>query len=851
MASVLLFLAGLLAAPAAAGELPDTLRELEIAVLDAEGDRAELSGKVRLEAGFASEVREKQLFEDALYAYLLEDWPEAAIRFHVLANLGTTDGVLLQDSEWYLADSLYQMGFIEMSAREFTAVAGDSSHPFRDDALERLLLLYAEHGPAEAFERTYQRALAEQRLRVNTRLTYTLGKSRYLLGHVDEALPVFERVPATSEWFVRAQYFAGVCEIRLGRLEAAKARFQQIADDELSNPFEQWAQDLSQLAVARLLIELGEPEEASLWYLRVRADSPVIDEARQEIAWAWIRAEQPLAALDALERFRRAHPDHPAVGESRVLTGHVYFDETLYHQAEQEYFVVADDMGRIRRAVQSIDIHDEATKRLFADLEAFPLAGLGEEDDGLKRVEELEGAEPEVELPTEGAVGAPDIDPALLTEDPDLRSPPGVSRQVVTPSDPLRKARRQARRARRKADRLARKARRRGEEPESLDGDDTVGTDGLADAAGRGASDLAEVTDSQGLDGEDESEDDEELPLPDWAHSRVPRWAMQRIAGSGAFAESLAVERELERQREELEICDQMVREITAVLGTSPVLGRYQEYRRDADRQIDRLVALGLASSSIELNLLAKQRETSRTEMTELRLRHQSISERALRAAGDRELRTAEVALARADQRSLRAELAELGPWRAASEQAEQLAVIEDEIRRLEKLRREVAVPEGVVADLQNLRADLRNQRAKVDPLVDFRPFDRLNAELDVALDGVATLREVIAREENAARIPIEQVLSTEVRRLETLATDHAATRQHGAELWAALGARGLSEVVTWFVDLESDADAGVVDIAWNRLIALRELSENDTKQRERTEQFDDRTFEALRARLQ
>jgi tetratricopeptide (TPR) repeat protein len=822
MAFFLLFLCALATAPARAGESPDSLRELEGAVLALEADRVVLAEKVRNEAGFSSEVREKRLFEDALYAYFLEDWQRAAMGFHVLVNLGTTDGVLLQDSEWYLADSLYQLGFIEMAADEFTAVAGDARHPFRDDALERLLLLYAEHGPPEAFERTYARGRAEQRLRTNTRLTYTLGRARYVRGDVEQALGVFEQVPPASGWYVRAQYHAGVCELRLGRVLAARKRFESLSELEVETPFERWAQDLSQLAVARVLLELDDPDAASLWYLRVRPDSPVIAEARQEIAWAWIRADEPLAALDALERFRRVHPEDPGVGRTRVLTGHVFFDQALYEQAEEQYAVVADDMGRIRRAIQGIDIHDEATKRLFADLDAFPLAGTGGLDLELKQVEALES--PLSEPALERGEPVSQLDPALLTD----RSRAG------------RKARRQARRLRRQADRAARRAIRRGEDPRARPTD----SDGLADSGGD-AADLALL--DPGFE-----PDEDELPLPEWANSDVPRWAMERIATSGQFAEALAVERELERQADELVECDTMVREITAVLGTSPVLGRYQEYRRDADRQIDATLALALASTSIELDLLARQRQTSRAEMTALRLRHQSISERALRAAGDRELRTAEVALARAEQRRIRSELAAEGPWSSIDDADRQaLKGVEDEIRRLEALRRSVAVPEGVVADLQNLRADLRNQRERVDPLIDFRPFDRINAELDVGLDSVADLRAVIGREENAARIPIEQVLSTEVRRLEAMAVDHRRVQDDGARLWAALGSRGLEAVVAWFVELEEDADAGVVDIAWNRLIALRDRTETNRSDREQDAGYDSQTFEALRARLQ
>jgi len=660
----------LLAWTALAAEPPGNLRGLELAVTAADGRRAELSAKVRKEAGFSSDIRARNLFEDALFAYMLEDWDRAAMGFQVLVNLGTTDGPLLSDSEWYLADSLYELGFVEMAAAEFLTVANDRSHPFRDDALRRLVLLYAEYGPPEAFQQTYEWALREQRIHVDTELTYTLGKAWYALGDRAAASRSFGQVPEGSEAYARAQYWMGVNALRDGDLAQAERRFRGVAELRPDAEDERWAVDLARLAVARVLFERREFAESAAWYQRVPDGSPVIEQAREEVAWAWLGAGEHLGALDSLERFRRLQPLHPDVGRTRLLTGHVYFQQGLLAQAETAYEDVSVELSAIRQRVEGLDLEAEQTKALLSDLDRY---------------------EPSEQLPQ--------------------------------------------------------------------------------------------------------------------------RWALERVAQLSGVDESLAAERELARQREELDACAELVIELSSILDASTTIGRYQQYRRQADAQSDALFDLALVGIGLELDRLNRVRGVPRSRVEQLRDRGDALAGRVQRAAGDREAWRSEAPGIRDERRE------------SAEERAAQRA------------------------ELRALRAGLATERSG-EGGVDWARFDAVQGEIAASLDGMAAIRERVGVEEDAARAPIETVLATEIERLAMIERDHAITTERAVVLWRALGAAGVAEVAEWLRSAERDAGAGLADIEWNRLMDLGDERESTEKAAQRRADQIEATYEIMRLRL-
>ena len=87
-----------------------------------------------------------------MYLFLVGDYAMAAEGFFSLVTLAAlTDAGLHRDAEWYLAESLFQMGNSSTAEARYLVIAQDDTHPFRDDAVRRLLELYALTGQTEQF----------------------------------------------------------------------------------------------------------------------------------------------------------------------------------------------------------------------------------------------------------------------------------------------------------------------------------------------------------------------------------------------------------------------------------------------------------------------------------------------------------------------------------------------------------------------------------------------------------------------------------------------------------------------------------------------------------------------------
>ena len=68
--------------------------------------------------------------------------------------------------------------------------------------------------------------------------------------------------------------------------------------------------DLSALAVARIHYELGEYNKATEYYNRIDGDSVYFADALYEVIWTFIEQEDYRAALEAVEIFLIAFPEH-------------------------------------------------------------------------------------------------------------------------------------------------------------------------------------------------------------------------------------------------------------------------------------------------------------------------------------------------------------------------------------------------------------------------------------------------------------------------------------------------------------------------------------------------------------
>ena len=351
-------LVGLLAAGAARGadldELEADVRELALQAEMLHEQALDDGGPLR--AGGA--VRR---FQDLLYRYLVGEYQAAAEGFYGLVDSGALeDPVLRYDAQWYLADALFRLGNHATAAGRFQDVADDPNHPFRDDAVRRLLEIHATTGDLAAFQRLYRDEIERGRVKATDVITYSLARSFWLQGDLAAAEARFREIPVESPWYARARYHLGTFAVQRGALRDAVPFFTEVARLPAETPDAEQVRDLALLALGRIHYELGEYLPAAEWYARIAADSRYAADKLYEISWTFIRTQAWQDALRGIEIFLLVYPDHEYAPQMRVVKGKLHLAERQYDDALAVFSEVMTEYAPVRDrfAAMALELDD-------------------------------------------------------------------------------------------------------------------------------------------------------------------------------------------------------------------------------------------------------------------------------------------------------------------------------------------------------------------------------------------------------------------------------------------------------------------------------------------------------------
>ncbi|MEQ1502945.1 MAG: tetratricopeptide repeat protein [Myxococcota bacterium] len=287
---------------------------------------------------YLSESEAVSRFQDYLFLHLIGEHEAAAEGFFALVTTGVlADAGLHRDAEWYLAESLAGLGNYKTAASRFQVIVDDPDHPFRDDAVRRLLELYATSGDKDAFSRMYEAEIASGRVKPTGLITYSLAKAFYQQGNLDQAKSYFGQVPAENAWYGRARYFLGAILVKEGDLDAAKTEFKTVSDLSIQTAEDRMVHDLALLGLGRIAYHTGDYLAASEAYNLIGGDSQYQADKLYEIVWTSIRREKWRDALNNVEIFLLAYPEHEYSAQLRLLQGHLNFQEKNWTDARGSY----------------------------------------------------------------------------------------------------------------------------------------------------------------------------------------------------------------------------------------------------------------------------------------------------------------------------------------------------------------------------------------------------------------------------------------------------------------------------------------------------------------------------------
>lgn len=293
-------------------------------------------------------------YEDAVYAFLVGDYERAAMSFFVLVESeALTTNALQQDSQWYLAECLFELGNWNTALDAYgLIIASGGSHPFFEDAVRRQLEVYGILRDSENFYTLYQTWILSGRVAPTDLVKYTVGKSFWRQGENARAKAMFTEIPVGGGYHAKARYFLGAVLVSEGEFEAAASEFRRVAELDSVSPE---VYELAWLALGRVNYEVGRYDEALAAYQKIPSGSDYFADQLYEMVWAYIKQGDWEGALQQTEIFLIAFPEHPYALQLKLDMGHLHMKNTSYEKALAAYETVVEDYTPLQRQLARIE----------------------------------------------------------------------------------------------------------------------------------------------------------------------------------------------------------------------------------------------------------------------------------------------------------------------------------------------------------------------------------------------------------------------------------------------------------------------------------------------------------------
>lgn len=378
LGSVLVALVLLGASAEAARSHSDDLTQIDNALVEIEGRSERLSLDFTQRRGLIGAAEARQRYEDAVYSFLIGEYESAATTFFALVESESLIARELDlDSEWYLAECLFEMENYSSAVEAYNhIIETGAGHPFFVDAVRRQLEVYGITQDSGNFQNLYRRYILSGLVSPTDQIKYTVAKSFYRQGPVSyaRAKGLFSELLPDSSYYSRARYFMGTILAAEGDLGAAREEFARAAEIEPVTSSTREVQQLSWLALGRTSYELGDYFSATEYYQKLTSSSSHYADQLYELVWTYIKQENWVEALIAIEIFLIAFPEHHYTMQLQITQGHLHMKESAFEKALVSYESVVDTFTPVQSTLDSLESRRDSAADVFVRMsegEAF------------------------------------------------------------------------------------------------------------------------------------------------------------------------------------------------------------------------------------------------------------------------------------------------------------------------------------------------------------------------------------------------------------------------------------------------------------------------------------------------
>ena len=280
--------------------------------------------------------------------YQLGNYYSASIEFNkTIEGEGAVDPGAKMRAEFMMGKTLFKLKFFSASLSYFDRIVQKGpAHPNYNETLQWLASL--THQPVDTgivLEKigkyNRQELEAPQLEAVRDELYFLLGKYNYNKGKFQEAISLFNLVPAKSAFYPQAKLFEGATYVRQYTAKPAVEAFKAVllAAEESQDPKVRPFQDLANLSLARVFYSTGQFKMATKYFDRVSPESYDWPNSLFEASWAnfMLKQEGYSKALGDIHTLRAPFFEYfvkpESVAEALTVKATIYFYNCLFERA--------------------------------------------------------------------------------------------------------------------------------------------------------------------------------------------------------------------------------------------------------------------------------------------------------------------------------------------------------------------------------------------------------------------------------------------------------------------------------------------------------------------------------------
>lgn len=284
----------------------------------------------------------KKRYDEAVYSYLVEDYARAALLYYTLVDRASRETFSdYADAEWYLAESLFLDGNYHPALDYYTRIVQfGQDHPFYVSAVARMVETYGVTNDTEKFEAYYQTYMGQSGRGIPStpKIDYAFGKSLYLRGEYDRALPILGLLAAgDSTYAPLCEYLIAATSVAKGDLDKAIATFDRLLQRSINTPEQREVEDLAYLGLGRIYLEKGDYEKAIESYRNISRYSSHFPIALYEMSSTYYRMGDTQQALRTLDILLLTSPDSVDAPDLKLRRGLLLQEMKSYTEALDTY----------------------------------------------------------------------------------------------------------------------------------------------------------------------------------------------------------------------------------------------------------------------------------------------------------------------------------------------------------------------------------------------------------------------------------------------------------------------------------------------------------------------------------